>query len=69
MCYQEIMSACAHAVELYKAAIKLKPVQYSCLWKSVFDGAVLLFEAVTVLSLLTYLLAFQKDSLFECFWH
>ena len=50
MYYQEIMCACAYAVELYRAAIKLKPLQYSCLWKSVFDRAILLVEAVTVLS-------------------
>ena len=49
------MCACVHSVELYTAAFKLKHVQYSCLWKSVFDRAILLVETVTVLLLLTCL--------------
>ena len=60
MYYQEIMCACAYTVELYRAAIKLKPLQYSCLWKSVFDRAILLVEAVTVLLLLTALTCLSK---------
>ena len=39
----------------FTGVFKLKHVHYSCLQKSVFDRAMLLVEAVTVLLLLTYL--------------